>query len=154
VRSEELTETAGYGQNEQEMRGIEETSGKEGSKLRSEKPIFPRSGKQALVEEFLRCRQAEPGCKGVRDAEQGDSGSARRWRADIASQSLGLRETGMRPLRTGKDHLLAACSGRRGLRGLHLDALVAQELHAGASMLPAAPVPPEQGSGPDDEGVQ
>ena len=45
-------------------------------------------------------------------------------------------------------------AGRAGRFELHFEALVAQELHARASMLPTAPVLPEQGSRTDEERVQ
>lgn len=96
------------------MRGTEERSGKEGSRERSEVQVFPRRGQQASLEGVLRLSQTEPARKGVRDAEQGDGGSARRWRACIAGQSLCPREPVMGALGAGKDRRRRVWDGLAG----------------------------------------
>jgi hypothetical protein len=64
----------------------------------------------------------------------------------MASQSLFPRETRMCSLRTGEDHGRGARPCGDGWREADLEVLMSHELHAGPSMLSAAPILPEQGS--------
>ncbi len=54
----------------------------------------------------------------------------------------------------GKDYLLAVRLGSSDLLKRHLNALVAQELHAGMAMFSATPVSPEQGGRSHLQGMQ
>jgi hypothetical protein len=78
------------------------------------------------------------------------------WRPRIASQTFCPRKPKVRSLRPRKDHRRrggVALAGRvRCL--LHLDVLIMHQLHAGSSMLSAAPVTPEERSRANDERVE
>ena len=60
----------------------------------------------------------------------------------------------MGTLRAGQDHFWIAWRSCGGRRQAHLDALVSHELHTGAPMLSAAPIPPEQGRGTNPERME
>ena len=60
----------------------------------------------------------------------------------------------MGTLGTGKGHGFASRASGGGRPDLHLDALLAQELYARTSVVPTAPVTPEQGCRTDDERMQ
>ena len=62
----------------------------------------------------------------------------------IASQPLRPRETRVRALRTGEDHLRGARLRGGGWREADLDALLSHKPHAGTPMLSPAPIPPEE----------
>jgi len=74
--------------------------------------------------------------------------------ASIARQPLGKRETVMRPLRTREDGRRWCWRRRQGLLKRHVHPLAAHELHAGAPMLSATPITPEQRSGAKRERMQ
>ena len=102
--------------------------------------LFPRNT-------LLLSREANPGGKGLRDAEQLDRDALIRLGASIASEPLDPRETGMSTLGTGKRHghsrwRSRGCALRRVQLGLH--PLVAKQVDAGAPMTPATPVLPEK----------
>src|SRR5438045_5091425 len=86
--------------------------------------------------------QAEEVGEGIRHAEELDRDPTSSGGAGIAPQPLGKRETVMRPLRTRED-------GRRwdwrrlGLLQRDVHPLAAQQVHTGASLFSAAPIPPE-----------
>lgn len=60
----------------------------------------------------------------------------------------------MRSLRAGQDRLRGGWRSGGGRRQAHLKALVSHELHAGAPMLSAAPIPPEERLIPNHERMQ
>ena len=60
----------------------------------------------------------------------------------------------MGTLRTGKDSCRALWLGRGSLRKCYLNPLVAQQAHAGSTMLPAIPILPEQGGRPNLKRMQ
>src|SRR5207302_7447569 len=99
-------------------------------------------------------RQTERDGKVFRDAEQSNHQLARCWDSRIASEPLGPREARVCSLLARKDHFRFAWQGCGGGRQAHLDALVSQELHTGASVLSAAPIPPEQWRGANPERMQ
>ena len=99
-------------------------------------------------------RQTERGGKDVWDAEQLDRDLASRWSTRIANEPLCPREARVRSLRAGKDHFHFAWRSCGGRRQAHLDALVSHELHPGAPVLSAAPIPPEQRRGTNPERMQ
>src|SRR5258708_2121677 len=111
----------------------------------SEQPFCPRKGICVADASSLRGRQVEKVSEGIWDAEQVDPDWTSRWGTGVARQPLGKRETVMRPLGTREDGR-RWCWRRQGLLKRHVHALAAHELHAGAPMLSAAPVPPKQGS--------
>jgi hypothetical protein len=98
-------------------------------------------------------RQPERGSKGCWDAEELDRDVTSCWRTRIASQPLFPRETRVRSLRTGQDHVRGAWRSG-GRRQAHLDALVSHKLHTGTPVLSAAPIPPEQRCGIHPERMQ
>lgn len=106
------------------------------------------------VEAGLSCRQSERGGKGCRDAEELDRDVTSGWRTPIANQPLLPRETRVRSLRTGEDHLRGARLRGEGWREADLDALLSHELHAGAPVFPAAPIAPEQRCGTHPQRMQ
>jgi hypothetical protein len=85
-------------------------------------------------------RQPERGSKGCWDAEELDRDVTSCWRTCIANQPLFPRETRVRSLRTGQDHVRGAWRSG-GRRQTHLDALVSHKLHTSAPVLSAAPIP-------------
>lgn len=127
------------------MRGIEEQPGKEVMKLHSEKHASLRRSKtEARDARSLSRHQAERGSKVFGYTEQSDHYLASRWQARIASQPFCPREPIVRARSPGKGRKLDDWIGR--VLGFHLDLylLLAEQLHARAPMLPAAPVPPKQ----------
>jgi|SRR5712692_5359429 len=136
------------------MRRIEEKPGKKAMRLPSEKQTCPRRGNPTAVKTVLNRRQTERGGKALWDAEQSDRHLARCWDTRIASEPLCPREARVCSLRARKDHF--RCAWRRGGGGqqAHLDALVSHELHTGAPVLSAAPIPPEQRRGTNPERMQ
>src|SRR5438094_280044 len=60
----------------------------------------------------------------------------------------------MSPLSTRQDERLLLWSRWEGRSKPHLDALMAQELYAGAPMFSAAPIPPEQRCGAHLKGME
>jgi hypothetical protein len=98
-------------------------------------------------------RQPERGSKASWDAEQLDGNSTSRWRTRIASEPFCPRETRVRALRTGEDHVRGRWRSD-GRRQADLDALLSRELHAGASVLSAAPIAPEQRCGTHPQRMQ
>jgi hypothetical protein len=60
----------------------------------------------------------------------------------------------MRTLSTGEGCWCEVRVGREALIYLHLHLLGTQQLPARPSMVPTAPIPPEQGRGADDEGME
>ena len=99
-----------------------------------------------------RC-QTERSRKAFWNAEQSDRHLASREGTRIASQPLLPRESSVAPAAHGKGAKVRHSGGRAAPRP-HFEALAAQELHTRASMLPTAPVLPEQGSRTDEERVQ
>ncbi len=57
-------------------------------------------------------------------------------------------------LGTGQDHLGWGGRSLGGRRQVHLDTLVPDKLHTGATVLSAAPIPPQHRCGTDDERMQ
>src|SRR6266566_5252789 len=113
-------------------------------RIRSEKHAFPRRTVPRRSEGVLQLGgQAEEVGESLRHAEEPDRDPASSGGAGIARQPLGKRETVMRPLRTRED-------GRRwyrrrqGLLQRYVHPLAAQQVHTGAPLLSAAPIPPEQ----------
>jgi hypothetical protein len=100
-----------------------------------------------------RC-QPERGSKGCWDAEELDRDGPSCWKTRIASQPLRPRETRVRPLRTGQDHVRCARPRGDGWRQAPLEAVVSHELHAGAPVLSAAPISPEQRCGTHPQRMQ
>jgi hypothetical protein len=76
------------------------------------------------------------------------------WRTRIASQPLFPRETRVRSLRTGQDHVRCARLRGGGWRQAHLDALMSHELLTSAPVISAAPISPEQRCGTHPEWMQ
>lgn len=102
----------------------------------------------------LRRREAEEISEVVWDAVERERGWQGFESVRIASQALLPGQAGMGTLRTREDHRLAG--GRRlGSRlHLHVHPLSAHELDAGAPLLSARPVSPEQGSGATLAGME
>ncbi len=136
------------------MGGIEEQPGKEGRRLHSEKHACPRRGNPTAVKAVLSRRQTERGGKAFCDAEQSDHHLARCWDARIASQPLLKRQPIMRPLRPGQRRRWERWSGRKPRFYPHLQVLVTKQLHTRPSMLPPAPILPEDGERSDDQWMQ
>ena len=135
------------------MREIEDQPGKEAMRPHSEKQACPRRRSSKAAEAVLSRGQSERGGKAFWDAEQFDHHPARCWGACIASEALLPAETIMRPLRTGQKCRRENWADRTARLYLHLQALVSQQVQARPPMKPPAPVPPEQRSSPDDEGM-
>jgi hypothetical protein len=98
--------------------------------------------------------QTERGGKVVGDAEQADRHLTGCWDTRIAGEALCPREARVRPLRARQDDLGNArqSDGRR--RQAHLNALMAQQMHADAPVDSATPIPPEQWRRPHAERMQ
>jgi hypothetical protein len=146
-----MEESAGWGAKKAED---EEKPGKKAMRCHSERRRCPRRRNPVAVEAGLSRRHPERGSKGCWDAEELDRDVTSGWRTRIASQSLCPRETRVRSLRTGQDHVCGAWRSGGGWRQAHLDALVSHELHAGAPMLSAAPIAPEHRCGTHPEWMQ
>ena len=135
------------------MRRIEEKPGKKAMRLPSEKQTCPRRGNPTAVKTVLNRRQTERGGKALWDAEQSDRHLARCWDARVTSEPLCPREARVCSRLSRKDHFRCAWQGGGGRRQAHLDALVSQELHTGAPVLSAAPIPRSRsGAGPTRSG--
>ena len=115
-----------------------------------ERRSCPRRRNAVAVKAALNRRQPERGSKGCWDAEELDRDVTSCWRTRIASQPLCPRETRVRSLRTGQDHVRCAWRSCDGRLQAHLDALVPHELETGASVFPAAPILPKQRRGTND----
>ena len=86
---------------------------------------FPLAEKRCLIVFPLLQRQAKPGSKSLRDAEQLDRHPFSREGTCIASQPLCPRKPIMCTLGTGKGRRLDREAGRGGRFDLDLDALMA-----------------------------
>jgi len=97
-------------------------------------------------------RQPERGSKAYWDAEQLDGNSTSRWRTRIASEPFCPRETRVRALLTGEDHLRGGWRSG-GRRETDLDALITHQLHTSSPMDSAAGVARSRsGAGPTGSG--
>jgi hypothetical protein len=105
-----------------------------------------RRGKRQRAQASLRRPQPQKSSEVVWDAEQGERGRWLARAAGVASQSLVIGKPIMRPLCPREDGRQGRSKPRLRKWKVYLDALVTQELHAGAPMLPARPVSPEQRS--------
>jgi hypothetical protein len=99
-------------------------------------------------------RQTERGGKAFWDAAQSDHHQTRCWRTRIASQPFCPREPIMGTLCPGKGCVGDHSAGGDEWPNLYLNTLRAQQLDAGSSVEPTAPVTPEQRSRSDDERMQ
>lgn len=90
----------------------------------------------------------------MRDATQSDRHLTSRWRPSIASESLWPGESIMRPLCPRKGHDVPSQAAGSGGTDLDAHPLLAHQLHASSSVLPSAPVAPEDGQRPESEGMQ
>ena len=115
---------------------------------------FPLAPKRCVIVFPLPHRQAKPGSKGLRDAEQLDRYSASRPGACIASQPLCPRKPRVCMLGTGKGRRLGSEAGRGGRFDLDLDALMAHQLDTCTSVGATTPVTPENGFRPNDQWMQ
>ena len=98
------------------------------------------------------CRlESEKGSEGIWHPKQRDGGPGSFPGAGIPREPLFVRETVMRPLRTREDGRRWVGRRLEGLWKRHVHALVAYELHAGASMRSATPISPEHSSGANQE---
>ncbi len=88
------------------------------------------------------------------DPEEGERDLFSRCRTGIASEPLCREEAVMCPLRSREDGRQCCGRHRSSRRQVDLHTLAAQELHAGAAMLSAGPVLPEQGVRADLERMQ
>lgn len=132
-------------ENEQQMGETEDKSGEKGMRYRSERQAFPiRETTCGEEGDSLHRPQAEEGSEGVWHSEELDSGLWSGWGTGIAHKPLLPAEAIMSPLSTRQDERLLLWSRWEGRIKRHLDALMAQELYAGAPMFSAAPIPPEQ----------
>ena len=122
--------------------------------IRSEKHAFPRRAAPRLSKGALPLGgQAEEGGEGIRHAEELDRDPSSSGGAGIARQPFGKRETVMRPLRTREDGRRWYWRRRQGLLQRHVHPLAAQQLHAGAPMLSATPIPrSRRGAEPTESG--
>ncbi len=100
------------------------------------------------VKAVLRRRQAERGRKGGRDAEQPDGDLPSGGSTSITSQPLWPRETRPRALGARQDHIGG------GRRQADIEALLSGELHAGAPVVSASPIAPEQWGETDAKRIQ
>jgi hypothetical protein len=98
--------------------------------------------------------QAEPGSKGLRDAEQLDRDLGSAWSTSIASEALLPVETRMRPLRPGEGSRRKTRAGSTAGFHLHLHPLLTQQLDALPPMQPPAPISPEHRGWTNGEGMQ
>ena len=108
-----------------------------------EKPTGPRREYATVGEAVLHCRQPERGGKACWDAEQFDRHLVRGGDVPIPSEPLCPRETRVRALRTGEDHLRGGWRSG-GRRETDLDALITHQLHTSSPMDSAAAIAPEQ----------
>src|SRR5712692_9556033 len=88
------------------------------------------------------------------DTEQFDRDLTCRGRTSITSQPLCPRKPIMGPLHAGKGNRLSGEAGRGGRGNLDFDTLMTHQLDARTSVVPTAPVTPEQGCRTDDERMQ
>src|SRR5450755_2631618 len=72
----------------------------------------------------------------------------------IPSEACLPRETGMRSLRTGKNHIRWDGPRRRRRRQVHLNSLISHEMLTGTSMFSAAPISPEERRGTNGERME
>jgi hypothetical protein len=72
----------------------------------------------------------------------------------IPSEACLPRETGMRSLRTGKNHIRWDGPLRRRRRQVHLNSLISHEMLTGTSMFSAAPISPEERCGTNGERME
>jgi hypothetical protein len=72
----------------------------------------------------------------------------------IPSEACLPRETGMRSLRTGKNHIRWDGPLRRRRRQVHLNSLISHEMLTGTSMFSAAPILPEERCGTNCERME
>jgi hypothetical protein len=141
--------------NEQQEKGTEAKPGKEAMMLPSERQGVSFRAEEPLMQrdDSLASGEAKESGERVWDAEEPDRDPASVWGTSIARQPLCLREAIMRPLcpREGRRD---GWESLQGLPHLHLHPLAAHQVHARPSLPPAAPVPPEQGSGTTHEGME
>ena len=119
-----------------------------------EKPAGPRRAYATVGEAVLHCRQPERGGKACWDAEQFDRHLVRGGDAPVPSEPLCPRETRVRALLTGEDHLRGGWRSS-GRRETDLDALITHQLHTSSPMDSAAPIARSRsGAGPTGSGCE
>jgi hypothetical protein len=123
---------------------MRKSRGKKAMRCHSEQRRCPRRKNPLVVKAGLGCRQPKRSSKSCRDPEELDRDLTSGWRTRIASQPLLPRETRVRPLRAGQDHIRGGWRSGSGRRQAHLDTLVSHELHAGMPMFFPAPISPEE----------
>lgn len=129
---------------EQRVRKIGRKLGKVGMRLHSEKRTFPRKERSHHSAAALHLGwQTEEGGETGRHPEQSDRYSANRQGTGIACQPFFPREPIMGTLGTRKKRRRGFV-GLAGWRELHINLLVAEQLHASSAMLSATPILPEQ----------
>jgi len=115
---------------------------------------FPLAPKRCVIVFLLPHSQTQPGGKGLRNAEQLDRHPSSHERTRIAGQPFCPREPRVGTLGTGKGRRRDSEAGRGGRLDLELDALMAHQLDARPSVVPTAPVTPENGFRPNDQWMQ
>ena len=105
-----------------------------------------RRRKHQSTQTRLRRPQSQESSEVIWDAEQGDRGLWLARNGRVASQSLAIGKPIMGSLRPREDSRQGRSKRFLSRWKVYLDALMTQELHAGASMFPARPVSPEQRS--------
>ena len=138
----------------QKMGEIEEQRGKKARRFHSEKHACPSGENLTAVAGMLSRRQTQRSRKAFWNTEEPDGHLARCGNSRVASEPLRPIETVMGALRPGQRRSRAIGTSRERRRHLHLQALISQEMHAGLTITPPAPVPPQERSRPDLEGMQ
>ena len=130
--------------NEQRVRKVGRKLGKVGMRLHSEKSTFPRKERSHHSAPALHLGwQSEEGGETGWHPEQRDRYSANRQGTGIACQPFFPREPVMGALCTRKKWWRGFV-GLVGWRELHINSLVAEQVHAGSAMLSTTPILPEQ----------
>jgi hypothetical protein len=129
---------------EQRVRKIGRKIGKVGMRLYSEKRTIPRKERSHHSAPARHLGwQAQEGSETGRHPEQHDRYSANRQGTGIACQPFFPREPIMGTLCTRKKRRRGFV-GLVGWRELHIDSLVAEQVHAGSAMVSTTPLLPEQ----------
>ena len=112
--------------------------------LGEEQGPLPRREQATTSLDSLACWEVEESGKGVRDTEQLDRDQTLGWGTGIAREPLVPAKAIMRPLRPRKERRQRVWAELVGQADLDFYPLVAQELHASAAMLSAAPISPQE----------